>query len=612
MTIKVKFVIALTLTLILLNNGVQTPDIAAQGNVYYVDVNHAQASDEPDHGSENSPWKSLDYAFFQLHPGDTLLIRSGTYTNGQIVLTPDQSGLPDAPVTIRAFPNETVILAGGDQITFQGTDWWVLDGLIFDAYRSQALQIGTHTKLGHSRTSVVENVTIRNSEFRNGIYSAISLDNVVNILIDNCYFHHIRPGTSFYNNSGKQVGWELNAVGIRYLAANVTVSNSRFEDIGSDGVQIGSKSSISGSVIDNTAILNSEFWVNRPYEGILGNVGENGIDVKTSTNTLIAGNRIYGFRPTTAQQDASGSNGEGVVIHNNAQDAIVERNLFFNNTINLDISGGATGDQANTQNFIVRNNIIRNAQPSDGREGFGLKVAEVRNVAVYHNTFYQNDVTLRSYQVTGGSFKNNIIYKGEIAVNTDNTDWDAAANAWSNIKGSLPKQLKSGDTIYPDNLQLNDDLSLSANSPGQNQGRLVGVEDDYEGKPRNDGSPDLGAFEFGGLLVTPTSQAIDPGQSAQFMIYLSGASDNNEVLDLIIGDFSTEIVVTTSSNKLNVNEPTYVTIADRHPLGTIVQPGIWYTIPVKITGANFSQDVQLRVLVGGSRVFMPTIIRSTE
>jgi hypothetical protein len=140
----------------------------------------------------------------------------------------------------------------------------------------------------------------------------------------------------------------------------------------------------------------------------------------------------------------------------------------------------------------------------------------------------------------------------------------------------------------------------------------VGVEVDYEGKPRNDGSPDLGAFEFGGLLVTPTSHAIDPGQSAEFMIQFAATSEANEPLDLIIGDFSTDLLVTTSSNKLNLNEPTYITITDRHPLGTTLQPGIWYTVPVNITGPAFSQEVDLRVLVGGSRTYLPGILRSNE
>ncbi len=60
-------------------------------------------------GSEKAPWKTINYALKQLKAGDTLYLRGGVYRENVYCAI---AGKKDAPITIRAFPGERVILDG--------------------------------------------------------------------------------------------------------------------------------------------------------------------------------------------------------------------------------------------------------------------------------------------------------------------------------------------------------------------------------------------------------------------------------------------------------------------------------------------------------------------
>jgi hypothetical protein len=61
-------------------------------------------------GSDKAPWKTITHAVKQLKPGDTLLLRGGTYYESVIVAV---VGTAEKPITIRAFPGELAILDAG-------------------------------------------------------------------------------------------------------------------------------------------------------------------------------------------------------------------------------------------------------------------------------------------------------------------------------------------------------------------------------------------------------------------------------------------------------------------------------------------------------------------
>lgn len=60
-------------------------------------------------GDEKSPWQTVNHALKRLKAGDTLVLRGGTYRENVYCAV---AGTKDAPITIRAYPGERVILDG--------------------------------------------------------------------------------------------------------------------------------------------------------------------------------------------------------------------------------------------------------------------------------------------------------------------------------------------------------------------------------------------------------------------------------------------------------------------------------------------------------------------
>lgn len=78
-----------------------------KGPTYFVDP---VKGDDASVGSQEKPWKTASHAVTRLTPGDTLLLRSGTYYE-KLALT--RSGTKDAPITIASFPGELAVIDGG-------------------------------------------------------------------------------------------------------------------------------------------------------------------------------------------------------------------------------------------------------------------------------------------------------------------------------------------------------------------------------------------------------------------------------------------------------------------------------------------------------------------
>lgn len=78
-----------------------------KGPAYYVD---AGTGDDTNEGSIDRPWKTIQHALVQLSPGDTLLLRGGTYFENVYCAI---AGTSEKPITIRSHPGETAIIDGG-------------------------------------------------------------------------------------------------------------------------------------------------------------------------------------------------------------------------------------------------------------------------------------------------------------------------------------------------------------------------------------------------------------------------------------------------------------------------------------------------------------------
>ena len=476
-------------------NPSNNPIEGASGNVNYIAPN----GDNSNSGTLDQPWKTLSYALLQLRPGDTLFIRGGTYKNAVIRLTGENSGLEGEPITVKTFPGEVATLQDGEPLRFNGADWWIIDGLRFINFTH--LQFGVHEDLGHNWTDPAEHIIIRNCEFANANETNIRISYGNDILFENNYFHHIRIGVSF-SLSGR----EANALVLQYMANNIRIINNRFEDIGSDGIHINPKER-SGSDIGAVEISGNEFWVNRPYNGILGNVGENGIDVKKCRAPILIENKqFHGFRPITPEQDASGAHGDGLIVHGEARNIIIEKNLFYDNTAHLNI---AKGSGNGPRDIVIRNNILLETVHSENGgytvEASALQVRSAVNVQVYHNTFYYTRRYLVSYNVSNCVFKNNIIIGGLADVHPENALWEADYNAWSRTSEPVPGVLHGANDVNTADLGLNRNFHPMPGSRVIDTGENVGVFDDFDGNSRPYGpSYDIGAYEYQSIPIVTT------------------------------------------------------------------------------------------------------------
>jgi hypothetical protein len=87
----------------MLGTALPEPLPASVGQLYYV----APSGSDQNPGSLDQPWKTIQKAMNTVRPGDTALVRSGTYTENLLM---SRAGTASAPITVRAYPGERVVL----------------------------------------------------------------------------------------------------------------------------------------------------------------------------------------------------------------------------------------------------------------------------------------------------------------------------------------------------------------------------------------------------------------------------------------------------------------------------------------------------------------------
>jgi hypothetical protein len=100
------------------------PGAIAQAATYYV----APSGNDSNPGTQSAPWGTVQHAVKKLRPGDTLLLRGGTYWESDISLD-GVHGTADAPITIKNYPGERPVIDGGyrEFRTIGNNDWEVVD-----------------------------------------------------------------------------------------------------------------------------------------------------------------------------------------------------------------------------------------------------------------------------------------------------------------------------------------------------------------------------------------------------------------------------------------------------------------------------------------------------
>ncbi|AHF07979.1 cell wall-binding repeat-containing protein [Desulfitobacterium metallireducens] len=293
---------------------------AAGGNTYYV----AQRGNDPNQfpygsGTIEDPYPSIGRAMDYMKPGDTLIIRGGTYN--ELIDLYSKKGSPDAWFTVKAYPGEKVVLDGQNKleegIIFNTSSYWRIEGIEFTGYTGAALYIkdqcnhfdlnnllihdlngpvGTNAGTEGIMGEKASYITVRNSEIYNvGLAQKKQTDH--GIYVGYGAHHWTFDGNIIHNNSGAAI----QMIGEPNGASNCTVTNNYLYDNLQWGLVMGSHAT-GNDVENNTFFGNYDSDVYLLYNAN-GNTFRNNIfgsyDAKFSVAISDNGSTVNSFDANT-------------------------------------------------------------------------------------------------------------------------------------------------------------------------------------------------------------------------------------------------------------------------------------------------------------------------
>lgn len=421
-------------------------------------------------GGSATPWQTLQHAVDSINPGDTILVRSGTYAGFRV----EHSGQAGAVCTIKADQGATVLLnAAGARnrhnsiIEIENFDavvsWWVVDGF----------EVANGGRYGID-VRITNHITIQNNFVHNSALTGIFLAFSDDPLVQNNQSSLNGEHGIYDSNSGDRPTIRGNNLHDNY-ACGIHMNGDI--SMGGDGI-------ISGGLIENNVIHDN---------------GRGG---------------------------GSGINGDGV------QDSVIRNNLVYNNHasgISLYQIDAAEGAKNNT----VVNNTIVNASDGRWALNIsdGSTSNKVFNNILYTNHSYRGSITISPDSLPGFTSDYNVAMS---RFTTDDGDTIQTLAQWRQTTSQDQHSIIATPTQLFVNVGANDyhlsqnspaiDAGTSSNAPGQD---LAGTT-----RPQGNGF-DIGAYEVSaGSNSPPTASLAGPangvrGQALAFTFGASGGAGGN-------------------------------------------------------------------------------------
>ena len=155
-------------------------DVAAKN--YYVATNGKDTNS----GSSSSPWATFNHAMDTLQPGDTLIIKNGTYNQS---LKATKSGREGSPITIKAENDGGTIIDGNSNLIplyIAGTEGNHKSYITIEGIRCQNSS-GAVVAIARADYVTLKRVSAYNAkDGNNSNYHLISLYIATNILLEDC------------------------------------------------------------------------------------------------------------------------------------------------------------------------------------------------------------------------------------------------------------------------------------------------------------------------------------------------------------------------------------------------------------------------------------------
>lgn len=287
-------------------------------------------------------------------------------------------------------------------------------------------------------------------------------------------------------------------------------------------------------------------------------------------------------------------------------------NVAANSLYGFSLGGNQYDTHGNVNTQIVNNIVINN-------EGYGILASGADttfdNVTLDHNLYFNNG--WRSYE-NGGFWE-----AGDMVVSTRSpstwTPYQTLADVQANT--AWEDHGVEGDPVLWNYVLADHDLwdgsrpdfhltasSVNAIDRGASAlpASLTALLDEFGVSDTRLGvAYDIGRYEVGFvLLAEPPAQTIQPGGTARYSLSLQ-PPDLSHVVTLTVGSVPS-LTIALDPVVLASGVSATLTVTDAHP-GTLLVPGVCYTIPITASGGGLARSTAVRLLVGGRRVYLPLI-----
>jgi parallel beta-helix repeat protein len=292
MRTKPRRTLAALITVAITITGFAMTPSAAAGITFYVDKSNPQCSNSGS-GSSTVPFCSINASADRAGPGDTVLVRTGTYSE-HVELS--ESGTTGAPIVFQPAPGANVLVTGGENaFEFPNVDWVTIRGFRVTNTSNHAIYISDSSNITVDGLDVSGAGNPVSGQTARGVYVSDTVDSLIvnNVVHDNSDSGiHLKGTTTRIEIRGNNVfqnarEYERAAPGIDLRATGNTVVNNVSHHNEDSGIQI------------YTSARNNLIVNNLAYDN-----GDHGIDVLRASGQRIIGNTIY-------RNDTAGINLEG-------------------------------------------------------------------------------------------------------------------------------------------------------------------------------------------------------------------------------------------------------------------------------------------------------------
>jgi len=464
--------------------------IVSTGNthIYYVSVNGSDANS----GKINTPFQSINAALDHALPGDTVMVRGGSYYDKVVF---PKSGAMDKLITLKAYPGERPMIDGSKIIvsgwvplvTLSNVRYITLDG--FDICNLTSSTFNTDPEgiaiNGNSHDITIKNCNIYNiknnaslNDWRSG-HAILAIGNgttaITNLVITRCTVHDTQTGTSENVTLAGNIDGFVFSHNKVYDTENIGIIVAGGDGLNPKGdvsTNYARNGVISDNIFhDNTMTRTPETWGPDRYGAI-------SIYVCGGANTIIERNTVY-----------NSDRGIGLVSESNvyATKTTIVRNNFVYNCYR---TGIYMGDYLNytsggTKNCYVVNNTLYQNNRVPG--AFGEIEGEIRltehcdNNVIKNNIVYARpvDVFIHKYTTTGSNniIDNNLYY----TTGTSQWIWNSTngapytdLNAWRAASGNDVNSTNGQDPLLLNT--SSPDLHIQAASPAKNTGNVISAD----------------------------------------------------------------------------------------------------------------------------------------